>query len=135
MAENENFFKKLVNTPDHTAEFEQSDIEANKAMGILSYIGILVLIPIFAAKGSKYARFHANQGLVLLIADAATGIAVSVTRKILGLISWVLNLTLGGLLSTVVYLAIAGLVVFGIIFAAKGKAKELPLIGKFRILK
>ena len=60
----------LKNMKDHTNEFDPTDIQNNKAMGILSYIGLLVLIPIFAAKDSKFARFHANQGLVLVIAQA-----------------------------------------------------------------
>ena len=35
-------------------------------MAILAYFGILVLIPILAAKDSKFARFHANQGLLFM---------------------------------------------------------------------
>ena len=45
-------------------------MNGNKVMAILSYFGILVLIPIFAAKDDAFARYHANQGLVLLIASA-----------------------------------------------------------------
>lgn len=40
----------ILNTPDTTASYSQQDIDQNKIMGILSYFGILVLIPIFAAK-------------------------------------------------------------------------------------
>ena len=135
MADNGNFFTNLLNTPDTTAEFDQEDIRQNKVMGILAYIGILVLIPIFAAKNSKYARFHANQGLILLIADAILVAATSIITGILNMISWILGWTLGGLLSTVSGLVIAGLMVFGIVFVAKGRAKELPIIGNFRILR
>ena len=67
MADVNETIKNLNNTNDFTEEFEQEDIQNNKTMAILAYIGILVLIPIFAAKESKFARFHANQGLVLLI--------------------------------------------------------------------
>ena len=56
---------------DRTPEFEQEDIQNNKVMSILAYIGPLVLVTIFAAKDSKSARFNANQGLVLLILEAA----------------------------------------------------------------
>ena len=45
-------FANLNNTADTTAEFDQADIVSNKAMGILAYLGPLVFIPMFAAKGS-----------------------------------------------------------------------------------
>ena len=38
-----------------------------KTLALESYLGILVLAPIFGAKKSKFVRFHANQGLVLCI--------------------------------------------------------------------
>ena len=40
-----------------------ADVQNNKVMAVLAYIGLLVLIPIFAAKDSKFARFHSGQGL------------------------------------------------------------------------
>ena len=36
----------------------QQDVEQNKVMAVLAYFGILVLIPILAAKESKFARFQ-----------------------------------------------------------------------------
>ena len=101
---------------------------------MLSYLGILVLVPIFAAKDSAYARFHANQGLLLIIAAVAWSVAVNIVTGILRAIwSWLGNLV-GGLLgiASIVFLAA---VVVGIINAVGGKAKELPFIGKYRILK
>ena len=46
---------------------DPADFEKNKIFAILAYLGILVLIPILAAKDSPFAKYHANQGLVLLI--------------------------------------------------------------------
>ena len=46
-----------------------SDVQENKVMGILAYLSFLVLIPLFAAKESPFARFHTNQGLVLAIGE------------------------------------------------------------------
>ena len=60
-------FENINNTKDTTSEFDKEDIQKNTFMAILAYFGILVLIPIFAAKDSKFARFHSNQGLILLI--------------------------------------------------------------------
>lgn len=123
----------LNNTADTTADFDQNDINQNKVMAILAYLGILVLIPIFAAKDSKFARYHSNQGLILLIAGAAWGIVYSILSFIIIAISWRLTFLVGilGLLS----LPFLALCIIGIINAVNGKAKELPIIGKFKILK
>ncbi len=126
--------QNLNNTADTTADFDIADIEGNKVMSILAYLSWLVLIPIFAAKDSKFARFHSNQGLVLAIAEIAWWIATGIITAIAYVIAW----WLGSLLSTVlglVNLVFLVMAVLGILNAANGKAKELPVIGKFRILK
>jgi uncharacterized membrane protein len=41
------------------------DVETNKAVAALSYLWILCLIPLLTKKDSKFAQFHAKQGLVL----------------------------------------------------------------------
>lgn len=70
-------------TADLTDQFDKADVEQNKVMAILAYFGILVLIPILAAKDSKFARFHANQGLLLCIAMFGWIIADSVLTALL----------------------------------------------------
>ena len=123
----------LNNTPDTTAEYDSQDIEKNKFMAILAYFGILVIIPILAAKESKFARFHANQGLILCIAAILYSVAYSILGSIILAISW----RLAFVMSIVGILGLAFLIwfVIGIINAASGKAKELPLIGHYKLLK
>lgn len=109
----QNTMQNMMNTPNSTSEFDQADIESNKVMAIIAYIGLLFLIiNILAAPNSKFARFHANQGLVLFIASIVLGFI-----PVLG------------------WLASVALMIMGIVNAAQGQAKELPFIGKFRILK
>ena len=127
-------FANLNNTADTTAEFDQADIEQNKVMGILAYLSWLVLIPIFAAPKSKFARFHANQGLVLAITEVAWWIVTAILNAILYAISWRLGSIVGTILG-LVNLVFLVMLVLGIINAANGRAKELPVIGKFKILK
>ncbi len=121
------------NTADTTSEFDAADINANKVMAVLAYFGPLVLVPIFAAKNSKFARYHSNQGLLLIIASFLYGVAYSILSSIILAISWRLYFIVSiiGLVSIVITV----LAIIGIINAATGKAKELPLIGKFKILK
>ena len=123
----------LNNTADTTADFDKADIEQNKAMGILAYLGPLVFIPMFAAKESKFAHFHANQGLTLFIACVAWSIVYGILNWIILAISWRLYFisSIIGLFS-LVFLVLA---VLGIVNAANGRAKELPVIGKFKFLK
>ena len=126
-------FAAVFNTADTTSQYDPADVEKNKAMGVLAYLSWLVLIPIFAAKDSKFARFHANQGLVLLIASAIFGVVRWILSEILFAISWRLYfVTIIISLLGLVFLALA---IIGIVNAATGKAKELPVIGKIRILK
>ena len=129
----ENKLTEALNTPDITASFDPADVEKNKAMGVLAYLGILVLIPIFAAKDSPFARYHANQGLLLCISAIIYGVAYSILSSIILAISWRLYFLVSIL--GLVGIVFAVLCVIGIINAMNGKAKELPFIGKYKILK
>jgi uncharacterized membrane protein len=121
-----------------------ADADANKVFGILAYIGILVLVTIFAApKNSRYSKFHANQGLVLLIAEVAVSIVLVIIFAILGVIaaatySWGLVValsTIGSIVWAVYGIGSLVLVILGIVNAANGRLKPLPITGKFTILK
>ena len=122
--------KGLFTITDRTAEFEKEDAQQNKVMGILAYIGILVLVPIFAAKDSKFARFHANQGLVLAIFEAASYLIFSVILSMIPKIGW-----LFGVIGWIISVGLLVLAVLGIVAAARGQAKELPIVGQIKILK
>ena len=104
-----------------------------KVFGVLGYIGILFLIPLLAGK-TKFARFHANQGIVLFIADVILGILIGITTgvlSLLGVIGWIL----GGIISGVLGLGIFILMIMGIVNAANGEMKPLPVIGGIKIIK
>lgn len=113
--------------------FDASDVRQNKVMAILSYFGILVLVPVFAAKESKYARFHANQGLALFICETGYSVVYGIVRNVLNAVSYHLNF-IASILS-LVYVAFFVLWIIGVVNAASGKAKKLPVIGDYQILK
>jgi uncharacterized membrane protein len=48
---------------------QDPDVEANKLVAALSYVSILFLVPLLLKKDSKFAQFHAKQGLVLFIVE------------------------------------------------------------------
>ncbi|MBE5997984.1 MAG: zinc-ribbon domain-containing protein [Lachnospiraceae bacterium] len=121
---------EIQNTPDYSNYFHPADVGQNKGISVLSYLGILLLIPLFAKKDSPYTRFHVNQGLVLFITETLYGIIVRVIRGILGGTILSPLVTILSLLD-IVFLVLS---IIGIVNAAGGKAKELPVIGKIRIL-
>jgi len=122
----------IMGTPE-TLEVTPEDADKNKVMGILAYLGILCLVPILAAKDSPFAKYHANQGLVLFIAWIALAIALAVLDSIASFLP-------GGLyflfsIVHLVYLAPFVLMILGIINAAGGKCVPLPVIGGIKLLK
>lgn len=87
---------------------DQKDIQENKLWALLGYLGILCLIPLLAKKDSKFAQFHAKQGLIMLIAWFFVWIPV---------IGWLMGL------------ALIILWIMAIINVFSGKMTKLPVIG------
>ncbi len=109
---------------------DPKDVQDNKVMAILAYFGLLFLIPLFAAKESPFARFHTNQGLILCITWIVAMIIVAILGTILMFISPILSF-----IPYLIMFVFPILGIIGIINAAKGEMKELPIIGKYRIIK
>ena len=123
-------FKDLKDT---TGSFDKKDIESGKAMSILSYIGILALIPYFAEKNNQYVRYHAVQGLNLFLLSIIYSVAYSILTMILAfipVIGWILIMLLG--LLSYGFLALS---IVGIVYACQDKAKELPVVNQIKIIK
>ena len=111
-----------------------SEAQMKKGMAILAYFGILFLIPLFAAKNDPFARYHTNQGLVLFIFMVIFNILSNVLTNILIEISPMLTLIVSGVFG-ILTLLLCIFALIGIIRAAKGQMKPLPIIGGIRILK
>ena len=104
-----------------------ADVEKNKVMAIVGYIlPILFFVPLLSeeSKKSPFAKFHANQQLLLLIA----AVIVNVVGTIIPILGWFIILPLGSIFLIVI-------AIMGIINAAKGEMKKLPLIGGYEIIK
>ncbi|MDR1442602.1 MAG: hypothetical protein LBJ02_09510 [Bifidobacteriaceae bacterium] len=111
------------------------DVEQNKIYAVLAYIGFLVLIPIFAAKESRFARYHANQGLTLFIIEIACLVLSMVTWVFVRSLSALLIVSLINFILGLIYLGCFVFMIIGIINAVQGNEKPLPLIGGVTILK
>ena len=115
---------------------DAADVEQNKIFGILSYLPpLLFLVALLAARQSKFAMYHCNQGLVLTLAAIAVGIANMILGMVLIFIPFV-GWFLMTVLNLCIFVGIIVLVVMGIINAANGVCKPLPLIGnRFTLVK
>jgi uncharacterized membrane protein len=101
--------------------FETQDIEQNRVIAALSYF--LFFLPLVFRPRSSYARFHANQALVLWLASFVGNFVL----KALPII--------GRSASDLFSIAMLILMVLGILHAIKGEAKRLLFIGHIDILR
>jgi uncharacterized membrane protein len=121
--------KSIMGTPE-ALEVNVEDADTNKVFGILAYLGPLCFIPIIVAKDSPYAKYHANQGLVLFLAWVASLVVLGAGLFLPFGLGYIF-----ALLHYVVYLVIMVLAIIGIINAAAGKCVPLPVIGGIKLLK
>lgn len=94
------------------------DIDENKLVAAIGYLGVLCLIPLLAKKDSAFCQFHGKQGLVIFIA---------------WLILWVCNIVpvLGQIVWMLGSLVLLVLIILGMIHALNGEEWELPVLGKY----
>jgi len=92
--------------------------QKNTGMAVIAYI--VFFIPLLTeSKNDPFVKYHVKQGLTLFIA---------------GVIVWLIMIVipiLGLLIAPILNIILLVLLVLGIINAAKGLEKPLPLIGQF----
>jgi uncharacterized membrane protein len=112
--------------PDQTSANQSTNtpapaIHKNTAMAILSYLGPLVIISFAVAKQDPFVKYHIKQGLVLFVIE---------------IIIWILGMFFFPSYFLWMILRLANLCtlilsIIGIIYAAKGEEKGLPVVGSF----
>ena len=122
--------KILNDVKDDSKSFDKKDIDSGKGMAILSYIGILALIPFLSEKKNKFVIYHAKQGMNLFICEIIGSFVIGIVTSILWRLWFVANL-----IETLYGLAVLALSIIGIVNVCNGKAKELPVINKIKIIK
>ena len=90
----------------------------NIGMAVLAYLGILVIIPLLVSKDDQFVKFHAKQGIVLLI--------IWIVSRFILVVPF-----FGVMLMPLISLGCFILVIIGIINAVGGQTKELPVVGQF----
>jgi uncharacterized membrane protein len=105
---------------DITQNFETEDIEKNKTMAGLAYI--IFFLPLITCPDSKFAKYHANSSLILLLANIIGYVFVYVPF-IGGVLSWVLRIII------LIYW------ILGLVDALSARAKKYPVISDIVIIK
>lgn len=95
------------------------DVQDGKGLAWLSYLGILLLIPLLTKKENKFCKFHVKQGLVLLITGVIYGVLSAIP-----FLGWFIIAPIGGILILI-------LVIAGIIQSLKGNFWKMPVLGGF----
>lgn len=123
----------------------------SKVLACLSYLGILVLIPLIAAKDDEFVQFHVRQGAKLTI----FGIIILSVVRVVYMVFAISGLFFGamfyqyieeyiqivfavgffivavfGIISTIIGIIFLVLCILGIVNACRGLTTPLPIIGK-----
>ncbi len=96
----------------------KKDIEENKVVAAIGYLGILCLIPLLLKPKSQFAKFHGKQGLVLVI-----GWVINFFIGLVPFIGWFLGLI--GMIALVV------LSILGILKSLAGEYWEMPYLAEY----
>jgi uncharacterized membrane protein len=93
-------------------------IDNHTLMGVLCYLGVLIIIPYLMAKEVPFVKYHLKQGAVLIVMEIA---------------AWVLVEMFWGLWFIVHLINIVTIVlsIIGIVNVIQKKEKELPLVGSY----
>lgn len=110
-------------TQNKQAEKGKENIDQVKGVAAVAYI--LFFVPLLTNPDSQFAKFHANQGLILLIAGLVLNIISSFLMVVL----------IGFLLMPLAWLFVIVLAIMGIVNALNGEMKPLPLIGNITLIK
>lgn len=109
------------------------ELTEDRAVAAIAYLGPLAFAALFLAKDSKFVRFHANQGIVLILTSVVYGIVSDVLERMILAVFWKAYVIIGFI--NTAWLVFPVLVCIGIANAVNGREKELPVIGKIILLR
>lgn len=137
MKEKNNFFENLQ---DDTSQFSGEEVEDGKVMGVISYL--IPFIPYFIEKNNKFVKYHAKQGMNLMMVyimyiflQIATSF-IRVRRTIYyGRVEYWITPWWVSVPLKIILVCILALAVWGIVDVCNGRARKLPILEKINIIK
>ncbi len=132
MTEEEN--KVAPEAPAETSVGSGEELETTTGLiAYLTLIGFVIALVLNNEKKGEtraFGAFHLRQSLGLMLTGIVVMIALMILSSILLVISYKM-LVIMSIIWPIFYLGLLALVVIGIINAANGQKKELPVIGAF----
>ncbi|MBF0357290.1 MAG: hypothetical protein HQL70_01710 [Magnetococcales bacterium] len=105
-----------MNLPNTSWMLKSSHSTRSRVLSLLSYLGVLCLVPLIFNKDDEYVHFHARQGLVLWIWGVLAIFSLHIP-------------VVGAFFFSFSVLAIALFAVIGIISVLLTRAWRLPVVG------
>jgi len=110
----------MENTSPNQSSPQLSPAAQNETlMGVLAYLGILVIIPFLMAKNNPFVKFHIKQGLLLVVIEIIVWLLGGMFLYMFWPILQIINLI------TLVF------AIIGIVNVVNHKESELPIIGSW----
>lgn len=109
--------EKHQDSSGHQAQKPMSPQQNKTLMGVLCYLGILIIVPFAMAKDDPFVKFHLKQGLILVIVELVVWFALQMFLWQLWMLWQLVNL------ATVIFS------ILGIVNVINNKMEQLPIIG------
>ncbi len=117
----------MPNPFDHTSQFSAEDVSANKLLAMLVYVlgAVGIVIALLAGKDSEFAKFHARQGMKIVLLETICTLATT-------FLVWTFIVPLAGAVCTVILLVVR---IICFCQVCSGKSVEPPIVRSFTFLK
>lgn len=125
---------------EQAMDFDPQDVAENKVLAMISCMGILLLVGLFAKPDSKLVRYYVNQAILLTIVAIGVPLAAIILIIIIGLLA-ALFTPLLILMALVVFLiwafeiAVFVAMIMNMVNAYNGKKSVVPVLKNITILK
>ena len=107
--------------------FDGSDYEENRVVGALGYL--FFFVPLFAAPKSAFAKFCANQGLLLCLGQIALWL-VQIPFSFVWFLRGPVNVLTG-----IAHALLGFIGIYYMILALQNDVREIPFAGHYKLIK
>ncbi len=125
---------------DYTDKFRYPDMKKCRFECICACTGLMFFIPLVSVPESRYGRYWANQGFLVLLVEIACLLIGLILGGILGLLALIpviggVFLVVKKIVGAALWITVAFYILYPLTFAARCKAKDIPFIGFIRAIR
>lgn len=129
-----------LKTKEYTGKYHPDDIRSCRIECVCACTGLLFFLPLVSVPNSRYGRYWANQGLIVLLTELAALFLWLILGWFFGLLAAIPFVgILFGIVRTLIAVALSLVVLFFVAvpmsFAARGRAKDTPFFGFMRFIR